>query len=94
MKNVTERRTSLETAHQKSKNMLVQEQTEQMQRLELMERVAIAIGDVLSARHTELSPIDMTIFSRLGGVSDIHLSADSWGRISTWALSMDNDIPF
>ena len=36
MENVTERRTSLETAHQKSKNMLVQEQTEQMQRLELM----------------------------------------------------------
>jgi hypothetical protein len=90
------RRAILETGREERRNTLVQQQTKQMQRLELMERVAIAIGDLLSARHTELSPIELTILSRLDGVSDIKLSADSRGQISTshWLTSIDDDIPF
>jgi hypothetical protein len=87
-------RLSLEERLQEIREALTNEQTLQMQRLELMERVAVAVSDLLSARHIELSPIELTIFSRLGGVSDIRLSADSQGQISTWPSIDDDDIPF
>jgi hypothetical protein len=90
------RRAILETGREERRNTLVRQQTKQMQRLELMERVAIAVGDLLSARQTELSPVEIIIVSRLEGVSDIKLSADSRGQISTcpWLTSIDDDIPF
>jgi hypothetical protein len=97
MENVTERqRTIFETGRQVRKDMLVKQQTSQMQRLELMERVAIAIGDVLSAHDSELSPIEVIIVSGFQGIENIHLSADSRGQISTrsWLPSIDDDIPF
>ncbi len=93
MQNAVERwRVSLETGRQERKNTFVKHQMSQMQRLELLERVATALGDVLSARHAELSPVEVVIVSRLNGVPDIHLSADGQGLISTHPI--DDDIPF
>jgi hypothetical protein len=95
MENVTGRqRTMLETNLRVRKDMLVEHQTSQMQHLELMERVAIAIGDVLSAHDAELTPIDVTIVSGFRGLEDIHLSADSRGQISTRSSCVDDEIPF
>jgi hypothetical protein len=94
MANEVERwRASLEKGRQEQKNRLVEEQGQKMQGLELVARVAIALGDVLSARLAEFSPVQVMIISRFEDVPDIRLSADSLGLFeATW---MDrNEVPF
>jgi hypothetical protein len=82
-------RLSLEEGLQERRKTLIKEQTSQMQRLELMERVAVAVSDVLSARHAELSPVEI-IISGSESLEDIHLSALSQGL----SIRPQSDIPF
>jgi hypothetical protein len=94
MANPVERwRASLERGGQERRDMLMKHQTSEMRRLELLERVATALGDVLSARLAELGPVKVVIVSGSEGVSDIHLSADS--RVSSTSMRIGShfDLP-
>jgi hypothetical protein len=72
--------------------MLVKQLESQTQGFELMEKTAIALGDVLSARLAELSPVEVRICSHFNYVPDIHLSSNSLGLLQ--ARWTDHPIPF
>jgi hypothetical protein len=85
-------RVSPEEGRQERKKLLVKQLESQTQGFELMEKTAIALGDVLSARLAELSPVEVRICSHFNDVPDIHLSSNSLGLLeASWT---DHPLPF
>jgi hypothetical protein len=73
---IKRRRESLEEGQDRS-SMVVNQQVSQMQRLELMENIAIALRDVLSANHAELSPVPVISVTGLECVPQPDISDDA-----------------